>query len=520
MIKTKEKTIQQLKNARHFSIVYYLMAIICGLCWPAALMAQNGVTVTGLDMNAGTVTFDVSWKNTNIPALWSDSVWVFVEYNNAGKMERLPLITGGATLTAHTAPGVGSVMAVQGNNKGVWVVGNAKSASSGSFSATVKLLVASSTITGICAYASNYRPVGEYISTATIRFKGTPPFNLELNTGSGTASTQAYSDYNILTGQKVLSFTDATGAPGIIKCVPMTGNIDFSVPAEASKGQGLSFVATSHPSLPKAEAVTYTWSAPGFNPASFAGSYNEAYNTIVPGSYGIYPVTLTARSEGYCEQTKTQNVKVLDCLSPAKYDLKVSTETFCAGSSVTFALSNTASGMTYQLYKGNNVVDTFTGTGSAATFTGAFAGAGVYTAQVVANGYCTAAMNGIHTVNEESLPTPPTIAKPADKCFNDGNIVFTASGYSGVVDWVSNGGGVVNNNTVTFARGAATGTKTVVARSAQTYNGTLTCYSGTVTQSAEVNTVPFVSITPSSTITTTDAAVILKANASNCSGCT
>jgi hypothetical protein len=75
------------------------LAMTMLLLGPAMLAAQNGVTVSGLTVNSGTVTFDVSWKNTGMPALWSDTVWVFVDYNNKGVMTRLPLLTG-ATLTA------------------------------------------------------------------------------------------------------------------------------------------------------------------------------------------------------------------------------------------------------------------------------------------------------------------------------------------------------------------------------------------------------------------------------------
>jgi uncharacterized protein (TIGR02145 family) len=56
--------------------------------------------------------------------------------------------------------------------------------------------------------------------------------------------------------------------------------------------------------------------------------------------------------------------------------------------------------------------------------------------------------------------------------------------------WVAAGGGVINGNTVTFASGAVTGTKTVKAQSSQTYNKAPTCYSAEVSQSATVNPVP------------------------------
>jgi hypothetical protein len=86
------------------------------------------VTVSGLVVNAGTVTFDVSWdKNTMPVSPWSDTVWVFVDYNDAGVMTRLPLLPG-ATLTATSAPAVGKVIEVPENNKGVWVVGNSRTA--------------------------------------------------------------------------------------------------------------------------------------------------------------------------------------------------------------------------------------------------------------------------------------------------------------------------------------------------------------------------------------------------------
>jgi hypothetical protein len=49
------------------------------------LAQGNGVHVTGLAVDAGTVTFNVSWTdNTGMPPLWLDSAWVFVDYNNKG----------------------------------------------------------------------------------------------------------------------------------------------------------------------------------------------------------------------------------------------------------------------------------------------------------------------------------------------------------------------------------------------------------------------------------------------------
>jgi uncharacterized protein (TIGR02145 family) len=178
------------------------------------LTAQNGVTVSGLAISTGTVTFNVSWNKSTMPvALWSDTVWVFVDYNNAGKMERLPLLPG-ATLTA-TSPG-GKVIEEPDNNKGVWVAGNARSA--GSFSATVKLLTAIKDVGGACVYGSNYPPVGEYISATKISFTGTPMYKIVLEKIADGSTLVAYSDgsYTIQSGYTVQSFMDKTGALGII----------------------------------------------------------------------------------------------------------------------------------------------------------------------------------------------------------------------------------------------------------------------------------------------------------------
>ena len=484
------------KSLSPFSILRSLGAAHCYgllllfLC-PAVGMAQNGVSISNLVVDAGTVTFNVSWDKNNVPAIWSDTVWVLVDYNTVGTMTRLPL-SPGATLTATSAPGVAKVMEVPGNNKGVWVVGNARSA--GNFSATVKLLTATADVGAACAYASNYPPVGEYTSVTDITFRGTRPYDVVLkHTDGSTMVTQvAGGSFTIPAGYTVESFTDKTGAPGFIVCMPMSGNINFvAAPNPVQTGRPATFTLNAEPTAPPGSAITYNWSAQGFTPATHTGT---TFSAIAPTVADVYDVTLTARSTAYCDLTRTNAVTAMDCIASTVYDLKASTTEFCSGTTVTFALSNTASGRTYQLYKGSDVVNTLTATGGAATFTGAFAGAGVYTAQVLAEGgNCAAVMTGTHTVNENPLPTAPTITKPADVCYNGGALVFTATDYTGVLQWTSNGGGTPSGNNVTFASGAATGTRTVTARSAQSYSSTLTCYSTTVTQSAAVNPLPSLS---------------------------
>jgi uncharacterized protein (TIGR02145 family) len=181
------------------------------LCCPAMLAAQNGVTVSNLAVDAGTVTFNVQWTNNHAPDfVWSDTVWVFVDYNNNGVMERLPVT--GATATA------GTVTKIPNNDKGAWVAGNART--QGSFSATVKLLTAVKDIGGACVYGSNYPPVGKYTAADKIEFTGTPPYNIVLkNNGGGTETHTESSPYTVPPSYTVQSFTDKTGAPGRFNCI-------------------------------------------------------------------------------------------------------------------------------------------------------------------------------------------------------------------------------------------------------------------------------------------------------------
>jgi uncharacterized protein (TIGR02145 family) len=190
------------------------------MCCPLMLAAQNGngVTVSNLNITGGTVTFNVRWKKTDMPAVWSDTVWVFVDYNKAGKMERLLL--SGATLSAPSWSAASVIFGKDDNKQGAWVVGNARTGSS--FSATVKLFAATDDLHGACAYASNYPPVGEYQTPTQIKFTGTPPYDLVVvSTGSGTRTYSINDSYYILyEGETLQSFSDKTGAPGtkINKC--------------------------------------------------------------------------------------------------------------------------------------------------------------------------------------------------------------------------------------------------------------------------------------------------------------
>jgi hypothetical protein len=65
-------------------------------------------------------------------------------------------------------------------------------------------------------YASNYPPVGRFITEADISFTGTPLYDLIVEYEGNTLTLPAGSTYQLPAGYSLSSFHDNTGAPGII----------------------------------------------------------------------------------------------------------------------------------------------------------------------------------------------------------------------------------------------------------------------------------------------------------------
>jgi hypothetical protein len=313
------------------------------MCVPVILAAQNGVSVSNLAVSAGsptTVTFEVSWKDTGMPEVWIDTVWVWVDYNNAGKMECLPLLSG-ATLTATSAPDVGKVREEPGNNKGVWVVGDART--KGSFSATVQLLTATANFSGACVYGSNYPPVGKYTSATGISFTGTPQYTVVLKKNAdGTPETRTEdSPFTVPAGYTVQSFTDKTGAPGIINCKsPVVQQLMVSSPAYCA-GSGVTFALANtengavyqlYKNDVPVDGATLTG---GGSPATFSGSFKA-------GTYSVR----TVPGGDFCPAEMTGKITVNESPLPDIPTIAVSAATVCRGTNVVFRASGTA-GSTY-----------------------------------------------------------------------------------------------------------------------------------------------------------------------------
>jgi uncharacterized protein (TIGR02145 family) len=277
--------------------------------------SPNGVKLRNLVINRDNkLTFDISWNVNELPALWSDSVWVFVDYrNDANRMTRLILNTSSATFISTSAPGESRVEADFKNplnNKGVFIVGNARKA--GQFSATVVLQAQNTTqpLGGVCAYATNYPPLGEFVENGTeIIFTGTKNFKATISKNGIDRVIETSNSFIIPTGYELKSFTDATAASGLFKYLSMSGNIDFLTNGRIVKSQPATFVKTSSPTVPT--ELIYEWSAGDFSPVSSNNA--STYVSMAPSVAGTYSVTLTAKKNGYTPLSVTKNVVVYDC---------------------------------------------------------------------------------------------------------------------------------------------------------------------------------------------------------------
>ena len=458
------------------------------LCFPVMLPAQNGVTVSGLVVDAGTVTFNVSWDKNDptMPAVWSDTVWVWVDYNTAGTMTRLPLAPG-ATLTNTSEPGVAKVIPVDGNNKGVWVVGNARDA--GSFSATVRLLTATATATAACAYASNYPPVGEYTSVTNISFRGTPPYDIILKEidGSGTIIDKSSSTFSVPAGY-TLSFTDKTGAPGIINCImPPTYNLTASALSFCTGNAGVQFYLSGTQSgadyqlyrndLPISGA-TFTGTG---SPATFSGSFNVAGTYTAQSLFGTYcPVTMNGAP------VVTENPRPVVPTNP-------SSNSRCGSGTVTFS-ATAPSGCTIDWYTTSTGTTLVSGGGSVTSFSPSISTSTTYYAQARnSTTGCVSATRLAVTGTVNAVPTVPTGASSNARC-GSGTVTFSATAPSGcTIDWYTTSTGttlVSGGGTVTsFSPSISTSTTYY----AQARNSTTGCVSTTrLAVTGTVNAVPTV----------------------------
>jgi hypothetical protein len=423
-------------------------SLFIALC-PLALSAQNGITISDFSAKAGsssapsTVTFKVEWKPLT-DKVWSDTAWVFIDYNNAGTMTRLPLAPG-ATLTAHSAPGTGKVMEVTGNTNGVWVVGNARTNSP--FSATVQLLTAATaTFHGACVYAINYPPVGQYEAYNKIRFTGTPPFELKFEGSSSVSIENKDSKPYTVSAGTLSTFTDASKAPGLIKCKTPAAQTLIASALSYCAGSGVTLALSGTDNgaiyqlyLNNAPLSGATLTGNG-SPATFSGTFNA----------GTYTAQV-AKTAAFCAATMSGTPTITVNPLPGA-PTGASANARCGNGAVSFQATTVPGGCTIDWYNASangsivsSATNPYTPSNLTATTT--------YYAQARnTSTSCVSATRLAVTATVNPVPNSPTVTA-GSRCGN-GTVTLSASLSGATIDWYSaaNGGTLLlsgNNNYTT-----------------------------------------------------------------------
>ena len=237
------------------------------------------------------VKFRVAWTGVRTYR-HNTKVWVFVDYrkveNNApaGSWTRASVVATPTVSSTHAS----TVTLESGNSKGFWLHG-----ANGDYSATVTVPVtldAGVTQFNWCAYVSDYPPNATAHSSSSYTLRGSRPF--VVNDITLPASQTTFSG-------TIISFTDATGAPGIFPaasgkkpngtgCLPgLTENIDGTCTAPSSIGCNSSTLNLGTVSFTAGTEITITgnnisqiWSRPvtatGCQKTSYNGGSNNNYN--------------------------------------------------------------------------------------------------------------------------------------------------------------------------------------------------------------------------------------------------
>jgi hypothetical protein len=448
------------------------------------------------------------------------------------------LEVSGGTLTAHSAttpsplsPDAGTVIKIAGNDRGVWVVGDARTSAAGSFSARVQLFTKKTdiTIAGACAYASSYPPVSNWLSDVKLGFTGTPMYEVTLTPSGGGAdeTVEAGSTFLLPCSYTVSSFTDKTGAPGIINCFAPT-NLKFT-PSAATICAGATVTLTASAT----DAVAYSldgssWQAEAVFEVStespkpytlyaktaegcVASAANAAAVAVNPLPENLslmstlmavcngQPTTLTASASGGaqyslngtdwyvspefnvtpqpdvpytlyvktaagCSATKTNAATVT--VNPLPTGLTLTPASICAGESATLTAS-ASDGVRYRIDNGAwTTATTFSVTPDATTN---------YPLYVQTAAGCSATKINAATVTVNPIPDVPEMDGAATQCNNPGTITAVAGANGDGIRWTD------NSTTVTPRNINLTGTYYAVTTSAAG------CESGTASISVTIN---------------------------------
>ncbi len=100
--------------------------------------------------------------------------------------------------------------------------------------------------------------------------------------------------------------TDTVKQVTVHPCMPLPGELDFSVSTPAVANLPVTFTASGISG--DVGAITYTWNAASFTPSTYEGN---TFSPQCPATATGYNVTLTAVANGYCSATVSKQVDVV-----------------------------------------------------------------------------------------------------------------------------------------------------------------------------------------------------------------
>ena len=334
-------------------------------------------------------------------------------------------------------------------------------------------------------------PSGSIFSGSNVTFTATP-------TNGGTAPSYQWKKNDTNVGTNSATYSDATLANGDKIKVVMTSNDGCASPTAATSNE-LTMTVNTAPA-----ALCITTECPGVSGNFTKGSdyngrptYSRAEYSLfqadqswflVSGEVGnrdniVYEIPSTAQippttgwGSNICEEIElTIDLAPCACVNPTAYTVSGG-GSYCAGGTgnLTVSLSNSETGINYQLKNGSTNVGTpKEGTGAGLTFEN-IAEAGTYTvvATRVAGG-CSVTMTGSAVVTVISLPTSYNVTGGGPYCAGgSGSAVGLASSQTGVnyqlkKDGVNLGSAVAGSGSaLAFGNKRDAGTYTVEATTA------------------------------------------------------
>ncbi|MDP4202455.1 MAG: DUF11 domain-containing protein [Bacteroidota bacterium] len=170
-------------------------------------------------------------------------------------------------------------------------------------------------------------------------------------------------------------------------------------------GNSVSLTGTFTASGTSTTASTWVWSGPNSYTSS---TQSPSISSVVSANAGVYTVTVTDNN-GCSNSASTSSLTVNPL--PNAYSITGGGSYCASGSGVPVGLSNSQSGINYQLQlNGSNSGASVTGTGSAISF-GNQISAGTYTVMATnTTTGCSTGMTGSVAVTVNSLPATPTVS--------------------------------------------------------------------------------------------------------------